>query len=145
MRYGLRTLGTLFRLNVVSRGLKRQREYAVQKTRGMQGALPVGKAEASVARLLAAKTDCTREMQEVCDRILLQAGLVSRRSEKRRNLREAETHVKQQKRAARQANAPPPPQLPQPPAAPPPVALPPPLRWFIDRGGASKPPQPLCP
>ena len=141
-RCGVRALATFFRLYVASRGPKRQREYTVQKTRGMAGALPVGRAELSVARLLAAKTDNKREMQDVCDRVLQQAGLVSRRAEKRRSLGAAALELRSQKRAGaregqgREQAAQPTPtqQQPQQPA-PPPAPLPPPLRWFIDRGG----------
>lgn len=141
-RCGLRALAAIFRLDMASRGPKRQREYTVQKTRGMHGELPEGRAELSVARLLAAKTDCKREMQEVCDRVLLQAGLESRRAEKRekREKRRSSGEAgRGQKRAAnqgagREASKPQPP----PPPAPPPVPLPPPLKWFIDRGGASR-------
>ena len=131
-RCGVRALATMFGLAVASRGPKRQREYAVHKTRAMRGALPEGKAELSVARLLAAKTDCKSEMQDVCDRVLALAGLESRRAKKRRSLGKSQPRAE---RDARPEPSEPPPQ-PQPPP-PPAQALPPPLRWFIDRSGAS--------
>ena len=130
-RCGVRALATMFGLAVASRGPKRQREYAVHKTRAMRGALPVGKAELSVARLLAAKTDCKSEMQDVCERVLALAGLESRRAKKRRSL------GKTQQRAERDARPEPSEPPPQPPPPPPPSqVLPPPLHWFIDRSGA---------
>ena len=144
-RCGLRALAAMFQLDMASRGPKRLREYAVQKTRGLRGVLPEGKAELSVARLLAAKTDCKREMQEVCDRVLAQAGLVSRREEKR-SAHEARRGLKTQggrEGRGRDATTPQPPPA-QPPPAP---ALPsqPPLRWFIDRGGGGRTPAQTLP
>jgi hypothetical protein len=136
-RCGLRALAAIFRLHMASRGPKRQREYSVKKTRRLVGVLPAGQAEVSVARLLAAKTDCKREMQDVCDRVLLQAGVESRRADKRaRNSDAGRKLLKAQKRAANEGGgreASKPPQPPEPPPAP----LLPRLTWFIDRGGGA--------
>jgi hypothetical protein len=145
-RCGLFALAALFKLQLqpTGPGAKRDRDYALHKTRAAGGELPSGEAEVVLARVLALKTMGKAEAQAAYARLLRPLGLAPQLEQLENRAREKDEAAKSAKAAKAAAKA----AAAAPPPAPVVPALPPvqPVKWFIDRGiPGSAPPAAAAP